>query len=384
MQALLARAEPTMPRATLSAEAPLSCGGGNALEVLLVGDAAQPALAASICDWFRDEPWRLSIRSGTHLEPKASAAPNVVVALDSPERARLSIATADGRRWIHEVALAAGLDESGVEVVAQALHSAFDATRPAPASPPAPALPPAPAPPSTASRATPAEHPPSRSTTSDAPPVGAPRHPTEPLTVERPETARRSAADPASARRTADRPLPVHTGAGYRAYLRGAEPIAHGPALRIAVEWLPNGVPGLGSFFSAALLESARKRVNGLAIDSSNASLAAGVQLRTLGRPRVAQASLGAGVDLVALDVAVLDPDSLRLSSDRRARPRPFLLGELSGAWRQGSLELALTACARWQLLATHYRVRDEQTFVTLLRPWRLQPGLGVDAAYVW
>jgi hypothetical protein len=176
----------------------------------------------------------------------------------------------------------------------------------------------------------------------------------------------------------------VHTGAGYRAYLRGAEPIAHGPALRLAVEWLPNDMPGLGSFFSAALLESESKRLHGLSIDTTSASLAAGMQARTLGGPLMGRASLGGGVDLVALDVAVLDADSLRLLPDRRARPRPFLLAEVSGAWRDGPLELALTACVRWQLLATHYRVLDEQTFVTLLRPWRLQPGLGVDAAYVW
>jgi hypothetical protein len=43
-----------------------------------------------------------------------------------------------------------------------------------------------------------------------------------------------------------------------------------------------------------------------------------------------------------------------------------------------------LTAHLRWQLLATRYQIRDDEAIVPLFQPWRLQPGLALDAAYRW
>jgi hypothetical protein len=48
-------------------------------------------------------------------------------------------------------------------------------------------------------------------------------------------------------------------------------------------------------------------------------------------------------------------------------------------AWRAGPLELG--ALLRWQLLPTRFQIRDGERLVRLFEPWRLQPGMALDAA---
>jgi hypothetical protein len=94
--------------------------------------------------------------------------------------------------------------------------------------------------------------------------------------------------------------------------------------------------------------------------------------------------ALGGSADLVALDVQVLAPTELRLSGNRRARPRFFLGAEAGIARRFGAFELELLALVRYQLSHTAYQVQDGQALSTLFESWQLQPGLSLGAGYVW
>jgi hypothetical protein len=403
----LARDPPDARAANARAQ---GCGGaGPTLDVVLVGALAQHGLEAAICDWFRDEPWRVRFSNEAAMTERSAGALRVVVRLPSAEQARLDVDGPAGRAWVHHVPFAAGLDEAGVEVLAQTLHSMVQAA----AMPPSPAR-----------RGDDDARVPGASGRLGGGHAGVPSsraatagHASQPVALADDATPRTAAAPEAdSAARAAStataastptpevpaspqpaaapvrpsptprppgRPLPVHTGVGYQAYLRGEEPPAHGPALRFALDWLPRE-PTLGSFVRLALLGASQQEVQGLSVDSSALSLSAGVH-GSVSRGRVSgRAALGGGVDLIALDVGVLDPERLRLLPDRRARPRPFLLTEAGVVWRAGPLELGLSALLRWQLLATRFQIRDGERSVRLFAPWRLQPGMALDVAYLW
>jgi hypothetical protein len=87
---------------------------------------------------------------------------------------------------------------------------------------------------------------------------------------------------------------------------------------------------------------------------------------------------------LIALDVQVLDPTTARPAPDLRAPPRFFLGAEAGADWQMGAFELELSALLRWQLSHTTYQVRDGDELLTVLEPWRLQPGVSITAAYIW
>jgi hypothetical protein len=90
------------------------------------------------------------------------------------------------------------------------------------------------------------------------------------------------------------------------------------------------------------------------------------------------------GLELLELETRVWDPSELRVVAARQPRARPSLLFEAGLAWRSGPWELSGLAIARWQLLASHYQVQRGEAADSVLRPWRLQPGASLGAAYVW
>jgi hypothetical protein len=420
---LPARAAEPLPAAEPAREH--RCGGaGPAVSITWLDIAEPEALERAVCDWFRDEPWRVRFTTAT---PPARAARSsgavlrVLVRLASPGQASLLVQTGRDPAWSYDVVLPGPLDAAGVEVLAQALHSTVQAAaeriqRPATAPPPRrdgstatttsrppsvalPAgatIPPTPAtstatpPPatSTATRsAVAATRAGSDSSTSradgTAPALG---EVATPLARDEPVNAGPTAA-PAPLER-AGSPLPVHTGLGYLGLWRGDEPPIHGPTLRIGVDARRRG-PTLGGYFRGTLFTSGTRHGNGLSVRSSGVSLGAGASLAApmtgSSEPFEARLALGAGVDLLALDVRVTDPSRARLSADRRARPRPFLGAEAGAAWRSGPLELELSLLLRWQVLHTTYDVLDPAgQRSTLFEPWRLQPGASLAAAYVW
>ena len=100
-------------------------------------------------------------------------------------------------------------------------------------------------------------------------------------------------------------------------------------------------------------------------------------------------AHAGAGVELrplaeLACRASEGDPTTVRLAQDRRARPRFFLGAEAGADWQMGVFEIELSALLRWQLSHTTYQVREGDQILTVLAPWRLQPGMSITASYIW
>lgn len=360
-----------------------SCGGdGPGVQITWVDIAAPEALERAVCDWFRDEPWRVRFAAAAALAPAprgAEAELHLLVHIASSSQARLFVHAPGEPAWSYDVALPGPLDAASVEVLAQALHSTVQAAteRRHASAPP---------------RAAQSREPTATSPAPDAPgrrarvPVAEPALEPSPLAQDVPISAG-ARVDPAPRARSGS-PLPVHTGVGYLALLRGDEPLIHGPTLRITVDAQRQG-PTLGGYFRGTLFSSGARDTTGISVRSSGVSLGAGVSAaaplaKTLD-PLQARAALGAGVDLLALDVRVTDPARARLAADRRARPRPFVGAEAGVAWHTGPIELELTLLLRWQLLHTTYEVRDpDGQRSTVFEPWRLQPGASLAAAYVW
>jgi len=372
-----------------------SCGGPgpDRLDIVWVKLPNEPALTVAACDWLREEKWRVrfqrasavppardshgDIRDGATLEgaTRAGDAPSVrlVVALDSPERARLYVDVQSGRRWVRDVQIDAGFGDASVEAIAQALHSVAQATD-ASDDPPRDA---------------------GSEARSEALPARSPPLPSEPETPGSSSDAATpragdvmpsaDAATPGDAHRSdpSERSVSVLTGLGYLMFLRGEEPLLHGPLLRIELDGAANGA-SLGGYFNGVLFTSSEKQLPTLVVQTSGVSLGAGVSLRRSFSGLGVRAGLGGGVDLVALDTVVRDPSALRLLPDRRARPRGFVSGDIAGTWRLGAVELELAALLRWQLAHTSYQARDGDERLVLFEPWRLQPGLSAGAAYVW
>jgi hypothetical protein len=97
----------------------------------------------------------------------------------------------------------------------------------------------------------------------------------------------------------------------------------------------------------------------------------------------VGRAAIGAGADFARVDVRVRDADEAR-RLPFSSRARPFIAGELGLQRRVWQLDVGASALARWQLLASHYQVQDEDGPRTILRPWRLQPGALIEVGHVW
>jgi hypothetical protein len=386
-RAELVSAEQPPPRA---AETLASCGSGKAsLEVVMVGleraseggqtlelARAMPALRSAVCDWFREDAWQVRFGSQASApepaQPMSARSLRITLELPSNQLARLVADTGRGR-GVHDVALSAGLDDAGVEAIAEALHSVAQAAS-------AEAVPPV-------SGAAVARS--SRGSGSTPPPA---RESAAPAAAPPPGDRASSQAVPSSAAgelakgalpRVQGKHYPVHTGLGYQAYARGPEPLMHGPALHIEMDALSAGVT-LGAYVRAHLFSSGARREAGFDVRSSGASLSVGAAASVALAPITARAGLGAGLDLVALDVRVSDPALARLLPEHEAAPRPFIGGELGVRYRFGGFELGLDALLRLLLFETRYEALEAARTVTLFRPWQLQPGGLIELAYVW
>jgi hypothetical protein len=223
------------------------CGGNGPanIDVSWVNIDAQQALESAVCDWFRDDPWRVRFSRLSFVPaPRAPETLSIAVELASAERARLHVTVSPEPYWTHDVALSAGLDETGVEIIAQTLHSITDAVvRSAPA------------------RARPK---PVAGSAARAPDADAGQVTPSPAATD--GNDRGGARDKA----VAGRGLAAHTGIGFVAFLRGEEPTSYGPASSIAVDWSRQPTT-LGSFFRGAPFTSDEKRAAGLEVKSSGA-----------------------------------------------------------------------------------------------------------------
>jgi len=362
----LACARPVPVRAPVSAPAePVrrleGCGGQgpDVLLLTLIQIAEEPELRRAICDWFSDEPWHVSFRSLGEALPRAeypSQGELCVTVLLSPQYAQLNV-TAPARdessapaRWLERVPLVSGLDEVGIEVVAQTLHSTAQASLSRTPLPPAP-----------------------------APPLPPPLLPSVVTS-----TGPRSLDVPAPAPSSGWRP-PVHTAVGYQLYAHGSEPMTHGPSLRIELDWLSRSVV-LGAFARTALFTSTAARASGVELDLTGLGLGGGVSASLAWGRWTGRAALGANVDLLDIDVGVQDATAVRSLGGGSPRPRVFLTGEVGPSVRFGPVELGLVGLLRWQMSSTHYDIKGEagEPPRTIVQAWRLQPGAALEVAYVW
>jgi len=395
------RALPEPPSSRL---APCVSRGDAALDVAFSRVPDERALRASICDWFDGHRWRvrfLPLEQLWHapdvrrtpldvrLAVIASPSGGVELHFEAPTQASPSAR----RRWMAPLALQSGLDDAGVEVVAQTLHSTAQAIEEvalewsaAPAREPSPdsarssaassraASPPAPR------RAAAPSHP----STSGAPSIA------EPSSPEARDSAVRGGTDDGATSSPQPRPrhLSVHTGLGYHLVWRGPEPVTHGPNLRIELDWSQAPQVTLASFIDIAGFVSGSAQADSIALSLSGATLDAGLSASTplgaLGPGFLGRFGVLSGVDLLDLDVRTSQPETVRLATDQSPRPRWFVGLELGLEHRWGDFEVGLLARLRWQLLASHYEVLAEGSELTILRPWRLQLGPALLLAYAW
>jgi hypothetical protein len=427
------------------------------LEVMLLDVPEAGEVHAAICDWFREGGWRVQFAASylprvNESTQSSEATLRVGITRLSPREAQLVLEVtgereAATRLWERRVPLGNGLDDVGVEVIAQALHSLAQAAQqtktagsPSPQADGQPRMGDASSDPAgerllaesgwsplpenaladaalaRVARPSGFERQQAARTRAAAPPP-QPARAKPPAQPSRPASAarRRAAAQPsrrALAARSAakatptpvvDRPqatspdqaearaadaaittLTLRLGLGYQMYARGPEPATHGPLLRGELT-AAFGQWSLGAFARAGLFTSASTLPQeDLELSLSGASFVLGAAAQRQWAPLGARLAIAAGADIPELDVRARDPEALRLPADIRSSARPFLGVETGLTWRSGDLEIGLLALMRWQLLASHYQVRREGQLETLLRPWRLQPGGTVEVAYVW
>ena len=380
-----------------------SCGGSgpDSLVLTLSRIPEEAALRSAICDWFSDEPWRvrfLSVGSELPRAERASAGElRVTILLASESSAQLNV-TAPGRgagstpaRWLERVPLHDGLDEVGIEVLAQTLHSTAQASLarafvPAPPPPAPPVARPAVADAAAADAITHASPIVVSAVVAAVEPAGAPPVPAAAPEPSTPEAQLIAPADEAHAR--ADfAPYPararhVHSALGYQFYARGGEPLTHGPALRLELDWLSRTVV-LGSFVRTALFTSTPAQSGGVEIGLEGMGVGAGLAASLPWQHWLGRLALGTNLDLINLGVNVHDTDTLR-SLGGRTRPRVFLTAETGIAARLGRFEIGTEGLLRWQTSSSHYDVLEGGQPHTLVRAWRLQPGAALEVAYVW
>jgi hypothetical protein len=383
-----------------------SCGGSgpDTLVLTLSRIPAESDLRSAICDWFSDEPWRVRFRSvGSelpHAQRPSAGELHVTILLASESSAQLNV-TAPPReageplaRWLERVPLSSGFDDVGIEVIAQTLHSTAQASHsrafsPAPALAAAPAPPPPPATPPAAAPVPAAASPAAAAVPLDAAAAALPgaaqtaalaASPTSPLPPGAPVDQDRSGADFAL---SPARALGVHTALGYQFYDRGAEPLTHGPSLRVELDWLSRTVVW-STFLRGALFTSAPARAAGVEIGLDGMGLGAGVAASLPWKKLIARLALGANVDVVGIKIDVNESEALRSTGSGPARPRMFLTSETGVAARLGPIEIGVEGLLRWQTSSSHYDILEEGQPHTLLRAWRLQPGAALEVAYVW
>jgi hypothetical protein len=351
-----------------------TCGStaGPVVQVVLVALPATVLLRESICEWFDDEPWRIrfvAAEAGGAVDLPAvdATSPTLAITQNAADveltlTASSSAALGPRQAWTRHIALEHGLDDAGVEVVAQAVHSTVQAWRER-------QLDETPRPPVPAAQPTPG-----------AAAASAPEASTPPEPVVARASSRR--AERSLPPRSGPH-LPVHTGLTYSVHARGKEAPTHGPGLQLELDWADSGVV-LSTFVNAAVFTSGYSRRAGLALSMSGTALTTGVAASLpLGVWRVRLAAAG-GVELLELAVRSDDRASLQPLADQTPAPRWWVGTETGAALRFGPLELRFSALLRWQLLATHYDILSAGDEVTIGRPWRLQPGALLAVAYVW
>jgi hypothetical protein len=347
---------------------------------VITPDSDVPTLRERVGSWFNDGT-QVSVGVAGELPSERIfvASPHemkVWVVPVSPERAVVmfsaAAATEPARYLLREVRLVNGFDELGLERVASVIHSATVALREgvegserpqvekelvsagllhgAATSPPLAAVPES--------------------------PVSPPARDTQP--------APRVVARPSSFENTRGAHPAGLLLAGYGMRLRGAEGLGHGPLVAAGVRMAstPHGLLALvgvhwlfRSDFDAGALDASVRTTAFRAHFGFEPALSHGVRL---------QALLGGGADLAQIDARAPAGSAAEQIRPRDAGSQWRGALELSlGVWWQTSLlDWGATAYTTLLLGDVHYSVEAAGVEQRLVAPWRVEPGLSLQARF--
>jgi hypothetical protein len=329
--------------------------------------APPPSFEARVLSWFADSSAQLDAERRTELDRgsvlagPAHAGVQVWLLPRSTDGVRLFFSVQDGkgggvRYLMTDFALAHGMDELGLEQVAQVIYLSATAlwegrlessrqeveqglseARPvaplaAPAAPPP--LAPAPAP-----------------------------------------------IPPARSRESSRAKLTVSTGLGYGVRWRGDEGLVHGPSGLFSLTSMV-GAYELGGRAQASLLFPSTEVRRGVELELRGYSFTLGPCLARAVSERVSLgAELGVGIDWVRF-AASAERDSGWQTGAAEWEARPLLAAGLGATLHWGWLRLGIAGKLAFQLLDTRYEVVEPSGQSLLLAPWPVQPGLALEATW--
>ncbi len=357
-----------------------------AVQITLVGAASATDFRARLQSWF-DAATVINVAAafaldpGTVLGPKSTPGIHVWVTVPSSRLARLYLVvvapepTATQRFLLRDVPLDQGLDELGLERIAQVIHASSLAlwhgseqsprneveqrleqlTATEPASEPAREWSDVPGP------------------DDPEPAAPAPRESSEPVTPS--GTASRADRPPG-----APSPSPaVRVALGYGATTRGPEGLAHGPQLDLAL--LTGTQPlGVGGTLSARYLLPIEAEAEHLAISTTGVRLRAGAASHWTAAERLAfETAVTGGVDVIAYEAR--STAQVR-TLPRETEARPVVAVQIGFRVPARDWSLAGAATLDVQLLRTHYDIARAGGPDRVLEPFTAQPGFVVVGSW--
>jgi hypothetical protein len=344
--------------------------------IKLVGDAGEAAaLEERVLSWFRQQGTITESSRQSTLDPQAVFSPQepgvqIWIVLQLPASVRLLFAVQDEeqnapRYLVRDVALDGGLDEIGLEQVAQVVNLSTMAlwagnlggsrqeveTELGVQSPPTTTTTPTPT--TTTTTTTPLEH-----------------TPTEPFDAG---TSREKSRP--------DERGPLAVGFEYAARWAGPEGVLQGPGATLGVLFLRPSFE-LGARLHAQLFLPREVEHSGVTLRLRGATFGLGGSLAQPMSERVSVTSeLGAGLDLIEYGVISVSDPSLEASGNS-FEVRPLAYASLGVRGDLGPVRLGGAALLAVQMLRTHYDISEGDERSELFAPWMVQPGLVADVTW--
>jgi hypothetical protein len=331
--------------------------------ITTVGDVAEAsALEARVVSWFHDQGTRTETNRQAAVDPRAffsnthESGMRIWIMLELPASVRLFFAVQEPRgvepRYLtRQVALEHGLDELGLEQVAQVVDLSATAVWVGNVQS-------------------------SRQEVEKGLGVAPVPEPAREEAVVHPDSlAPVATKGPAPADRTS-----VVAGIEYTARMAGPEGILHGPGANIAL--LPMHRPlELGARMHAQILLPREVTRSGVTLGLHGAAFALGGSMaRSMSERLSATGEVGMALDLIEYEPVARDA-SLK-PSDSATELRPFVYASVGVQTELGSVTLGAAMLVAVQLLSTHYDIAEHDQRVELLRPWLVQPGLAGNVSW--
>ncbi|MBN1612586.1 MAG: hypothetical protein JW940_38505 [Polyangiaceae bacterium] len=350
------------PRAALAqvdTDVPRASTGPPRVDLVVVGEGPTlQALPWRITSWFGGaETVRVGRRvprldPGVVLTPRGERGVSVWVVLEKPGRVRLFFSLEEGsglppRYLASDVALAHGLDEVGMEQVAQVAYLSTMALWEGRLE--------------TTSR----------------------QEMQRRLSGRRPDSQpRRSAVvtGERSVNQRARRSLELRPGLGYGARWRGPLGMAHGPVVGFGLS-SAGSRPEIGGQIRGQWLLPTHPEEHGIELDLRGYACSLGLTLGHRATDRVtATAELGPSLEIIRRRTRSVPSDYARVAGDVKLRPAMFLALGARADLGPASLGGAFVTTAAWY--RTRYQYLDEPRPKTLFTAWIVQPGLWAELSW--